>query len=163
MWAELRRATYRSVKHLDLISLNTRNSCALVNQCLYTKLLLGWWMDYRCKLGLLGTSSTLRGVSTARDGRPELQVGSRDFFFFVPALLLSILTPLFLPDSSVCLSYIILAVSSASVWENTGHESILLITLLVGNCFFHVTRRSLLRPEIRMSKTNCNFRLKGPE
>ena len=37
-------------------------------------------------------------------------IGRRDFFFFVPALLLSILTPLFLPSSSVSLSYFIFAV-----------------------------------------------------
>ena len=36
-------------------------------------------------------------------------IGRRDFFF-VPGLLLSILTPLFLPSSSVTLSYLILAV-----------------------------------------------------
>ena len=38
---------------------------------------------------------------------------------FVPALLFSILTPLFLPSSSVSLSYFVLAVPCASVWENT--------------------------------------------
>ena len=38
---------------------------------------------------------------------------------FVPVLLLFILTPLFLPSSSVSLSYFILAVPCASVWENT--------------------------------------------
>ena len=37
-------------------------------------------------------------------------IGRRDILFFVPALLFSILTPLFLPPSSVSLSYLILAV-----------------------------------------------------
>ena len=37
-------------------------------------------------------------------------IGPRDIFFFVSALLFSILTPLFLPPSSVSLSYFILAV-----------------------------------------------------
>ena len=37
-------------------------------------------------------------------------IGRRAFFFFVPALLFSILKPLFLPLSSVSLSYFILAV-----------------------------------------------------
>ena len=37
-------------------------------------------------------------------------IGRRDIFFFVPALLFSILTPLFAPPSSVSLSYFILAV-----------------------------------------------------
>ena len=38
------------------------------------------------------------------DNRPS------GLFFFVPALLLSILTPLFLPSSSVSLSYFVVAV-----------------------------------------------------
>ena len=37
-------------------------------------------------------------------------IGRRDFFIFVPALLLSILTPLFLLSSSVSLSYFVLVV-----------------------------------------------------
>ena len=37
-------------------------------------------------------------------------IGRRDLFFFAPALLLSIFTPLFLPFSSVSLSYSILSV-----------------------------------------------------
>ena len=37
-------------------------------------------------------------------------IGRQEFFFFVPALLLSIPTPVFLPSSSVSLSYFVLAV-----------------------------------------------------
>ena len=67
-------------------------------------------MDYRCRLGLLGNSSTAAGHSDpCSTCRSELQLGRLDFFFFVPALLLSILTPLF-SHSSVSLSYFILAV-----------------------------------------------------
>ena len=40
-------------------------------------------------------------------------------FSFVPSLLVSILTPLFLPSSSVSLSYSFLLFPCASVWENT--------------------------------------------
>ena len=37
-------------------------------------------------------------------------IGRRDFFLFVPAVLFSILTPLFCVSSSVSLSYFVLAV-----------------------------------------------------
>ena len=40
-------------------------------------------------------------------------------FSLVPALFLSILSPLFLPSSSVSLYYFTIAVPYASVWENT--------------------------------------------
>ena len=46
-------------------------------------------------------------------GRPS------GLLLFVPAVLFSILTPLFCPSSSVSLSYFILAVPIVSVWENT--------------------------------------------
>ena len=45
-------------------------------------------------------------------------IGRRDFFF-VPALLFTVLTPLILPSSSVPLSYFILVVPMRSAWENT--------------------------------------------
>ena len=38
---------------------------------------------------------------------------------FVPAVLFYILTPLFCVSSSVSMSYFVLAVPCASVWENT--------------------------------------------
>ena len=58
-------------------------------------------------------------------------------FFFVPALLLSILTPLFLPSSSVSLSYFVLAVP---VRECLGKHSCMSspfpIAVLSGTCLF---------------------------
>ena len=44
-------------------------------------------------------------------------IGRRDFLFFVPPLLFSILTPLFLPSSFVSLSYFILAVHMSECLE----------------------------------------------
>ena len=69
------------------------------------------WMYNWCRLGLLGNSSTASGSSNpVWDGRPELQLGRSNLFFFVPAAMPSIFTLLFLPSSFACLSYFILAV-----------------------------------------------------
>ena len=59
-------------------------------------------MDYRCRL--VRQFTQFQGVATPRDGKPGL------LYSFVPALLFSILTPLFLPSYSVSLSYIIIVV-----------------------------------------------------
>ena len=46
-------------------------------------------MDYRCRLGSLGNSSTaaVSSVPGGGDGSPELLFGRPDFFFFVPFIL----------------------------------------------------------------------------
>ena len=55
--------------------------------------------------------------------------------FFVPALLLSLLTPLFLHCSSVYLiSFLVFP--CASVWDNTRHEFPFPIAILKGTFFF---------------------------
>ena len=61
------------------------------------------------------------------------------FLFFVPALLLSVLTPLFFPSSSVSLSYSFFLFPFAGVWENTRAtcmSSPFPIVILNGTCFF---------------------------
>ena len=60
-------------------------------------------MDYMCLLGSLGDSSI---VATPRGGRPELQLGRRDFFYFVHVVLLSIFTIFCLASFSVSLPYL---------------------------------------------------------
>ena len=62
-------------------------------------------MNYRCRL--LEIQSLFRGVATPGEDRPELLFRPLGLHFFVPALLLSMLTHLFL--SSLSLSYFILA------------------------------------------------------
>ena len=59
-------------------------------------------------------------------------------FSFMPALLLSILSSLFLP-SSVSLSYFILAVPCASVWENTRSTSYRMVLALFRQCIYMCT------------------------
>ena len=64
-------------------------------------------------------------------------IGRRDFFFFLPALLLSILTPLFLPSSSVPLSYFILAVPMREcLGKHSCMSSPFPIAILNGTFFF---------------------------
>ena len=63
-------------------------------------------------------------------------IGRQDFFFFVPAFLLSILTRLFLP-SSVSLSYFILAVPMREcLGQHSCMSSTFPIAILNGTCFF---------------------------
>ena len=60
-------------------------------------------MVYRCRLGSLSNSFIARvvatpgGVGAELESRPELQLNSQ-YFFFVPAVLLSIFTFIFLPS-----------------------------------------------------------------
>ena len=64
-------------------------------------------------------------------------IGRQDFFFFVPALLLSILTPLFLPSSSVSSSYFFLAVHmSECLGKHSRMSSPFPIAILNGTCIF---------------------------
>ena len=65
-------------------------------------------------------------------------IGRQDFFFFfVPALLFSILTPLFLPSSSVSLSYFVLALPMRECLRNHScMSSIFPIAILNSTCFF---------------------------
>ena len=76
--------------------------------------------------------------------------------FFVPALLLSILTPLFLSSSSVPLSYFILAVPIPEcLGKHTCMSSPFSIAILNGAIFFRETTWSKLS-KYRLSKTNYN-------
>ena len=64
-------------------------------------------------------------------------IGRRDIFFFVPALLFSILAPLFLPPSSVSLSYFILAVPMRKrLGKHSCMSSLFPIAILNGTFFF---------------------------
>ena len=64
-------------------------------------------------------------------------IGRRDIFFFVPALLFSILTPLFLPTSSVSLSYFVLAVPMRKcLRKHSCMSSPFPIAILNGTFFF---------------------------
>ena len=64
-------------------------------------------------------------------------IGRQDFFFFVPDLLLSILTPLFLPSSSISLSYFVLAVQMRGwLGKHSCMCSQFPIAILNGTCFF---------------------------
>ena len=80
----------------------------------------GQWMDYRCRLGSLGNSSTASGRCDAGEtAGPSYMIGRWDLLFFVPTLLLAIITPLFNPILPfLCLISFWLFLC-ASVWENT--------------------------------------------
>ena len=62
-------------------------------------------------------NALLRGIA-AQNTTSEIY-GPSELIFFAPAVLISIYTLLFLPSWSVFLSYFILAVTIASVRENT--------------------------------------------
>ena len=64
-------------------------------------------------------------------------IGHQDFFFFVPALILSIITPLNLPSSSVSLSYFYLAVPMrVYLGKCSCMNSPFPIAILKDTCFF---------------------------
>ena len=63
---------------------------------------------------------------------------------FVPALLLSILTPLFLPSSSVSLCFLFWLFPCASDWESTNEWYLP----------FFARRNYLFGPKLRLSKSN---------
>ena len=95
-------------------------------------------MDYRC---WLGNSSTPRGMDEllARRtiGRSSSFRPSRLFCSFVPALLLFILTPLFLPFSFVSLFYFILAIPMPECFgRHSCMSSTFPIAILNGTCIF---------------------------
>ena len=70
----------------------------------------------------------------------------RDFFFFVPVLL-SIITPLFVPSSFVCLTYFIFAIPMRVFWQILVHEFPFSVSILNGNCFF---------PTVQLQEHNKN-------
>ena len=75
--------------------------------------------------------------------------------FFVTALLLSILTPLFLPSSSVFLSYFILAVPMREcLGKHLCTSSPFPIAILNGTFYFRQAKKSLLWQKLRLSKSN---------
>ena len=64
-------------------------------------------------------------------------IGRREFFIFVPALLLSVLPTLFLPTSSVSLSYFILVVPMRKcLGKHSYISSPFPIAILNSTCFF---------------------------
>ena len=70
----------------------------------------------------------------------EWVVIGRQDFFFVPAFLLSILTPIFLPSSSVSLSYFILAVSMRECYgKHSRRSSPFPVAILNDTLFFRET------------------------
>ena len=74
-------------------------------------------------------------------------------FFFVLALLLSILTPLFLPSSFVSLSYFVLAVPMREcLGKHSCMSSPFPIAILNGNCFF---------PDSATTSAQCVFGVKN--
>ena len=77
-----------------------------------------------------------RGVATPGEDRPELQIRPLGLHFFVPALLLSMLTHLFL-SSSLSLSYFILAIPMRKcLGKHWCMSSSFPIAILNGTCFF---------------------------
>ena len=82
------------------------------------------------------------------------------FLFFVPALLLSMLTTLFLPSSSVSLSYFIFAVPMREcLGKHSCTSSTFLIAILIGALLFFARRNSLFGPKLRLSKSNYETEL----
>ena len=71
--------------------------------------------------------------------------------FFVPAVLLSIVPPHFLP-SSVSMSYFILAVPMRECLGKHSSMSSFPIAILNDTCFFREAKWYLLRPMLRISK-----------
>ena len=64
-------------------------------------------------------------------------IGRQDLLFFVPALLLYILKPLFLPSSSVSLSYFVLAVPMREcLGKHSCMSSPFPLAILNATCFF---------------------------
>ena len=87
-------------------------------------------------------------------------MGRRDFFFFVPDLLLSILTPLFLPSSSFSLSYFILAVPMRKCLGNHScMSSPFLVAILNSTFLFHSvkTKNNWKRSAIKQILQNYSF------
>ena len=94
-------------------------------------------------------------------------IGHRDFFFFVPALLLSILTPLILHSSSVSLSYFILAVPmSECLGKHSCMSSQFLMAVLNGNFFFRSLKvinnwkRSAIKQILLTNNNNATSRVR---
>ena len=84
-------------------------------------------------------------------------IGHQDFFLFVPALLLSILLPLFL-SSSVSLPYCILAVLICECFEKHSCMSTTFpIAIRNGTCFFLIgattcAQKRILRKMVILAK-----------
>ena len=76
-------------------------------------------------------------------------IGRRDFFF-MPALLISILTPLSVPSSSVSLSYFILTVRMRECFiKHSCMSSTFPIAILHGTCLFPTVHAAKCRMSIR--------------
>ena len=88
-------------------------------------------------------------------------IGRQDIFFFVPALLLSILTPDFLPSSSVSLSYFVLAVPMREcLGKHSCMSSPFPIAILNGTCFFPTVQLQVHNVHSeRKNGNSCSFAL----
>ena len=109
---------------------------------------------YRCRLSSLSNSS-LWGVATTGAGRPELQLLRRDFIFSCQLYYFHF-TLLFLPFSSMYLSYFIIAVP---VRKCSGKHSCMSSRFPIWHTecsffFYGEAKRSLLWPKLRLSKLN---------
>ena len=102
-------------------------------------------MNYMCRFGSLGNSSTALGSSDpGGNGRPKLPLDCRDFFF-VPAVLSSILALFFLLPRFHSLSYFILAVPMHKCSEeHSCMSSSFRIAILIGPGFFREAKWSWL-------------------
>ena len=75
-------------------------------------------MDYRCRFGLLGNSSTSSVSSEPGQCRPKLQLDRRNIYFFIHLCFFQY--SLVSPSSSVSLSYLVLVVPMR---KNSGKHS----------------------------------------
>ena len=109
--------------------------------CMFTLLhYVAWILCYSCcSLGRMVGPSYSSTIGTS---------------FFVPTLLLTILPFLFLPSSSVILTYFVLAVPmSECMGKHSCMSSTFPIAILNGTCFFFVRQKqSLLWPKLCLSK-----------
>ena len=93
-----------------------------------------------------------------------IMMGCRDFFSFVPVLLLSLLRPLFLPSSSVYLSYFIIAFSIREYFGKHSFMSLIFsVAILNDTCFFPTVQLqvhnvySVQKPRNSQVLVNLNF------
>ena len=101
--------------------------------------------------------STASGCSDPKGWYAREIVRPSVVIFFVPTLLLSILTPLLLPSSFVSLTYLILAVPMQSCMSST-----FLMDVLNGPCYFREAKTSFGRSfayqknETHLSQDRCD-------
>ena len=98
-----------------------------------------WLVDGLDVLGLVswGIHPLLRGAATQRETLALAVPSPSVLLFFVSVVLPSILTPLFLPSSSVSLPYAILAVAMRECfWKHSCMSYTFPTAILCGTCLF---------------------------